>query len=154
MNELRLRQTMFNFAPEFSDEETSNEGVDTSYHGLSHHGRKPEKLEQLALIESEHMRIFGEFLRKLNGVEEGGTTLLDRTMVLYGSNLGNASNHNTRNLPVMLAGGGFRHGQHLAFDQQNNYTLGNLYVSMLQRLGIETDRFGSGTTTMRGLELV
>jgi hypothetical protein len=74
-------------------------------------------------------------------------------MVLYGSNLGNASSHDNRNLPTILAGGGFRHGQHLGFDAKNNYPLGNLFVSMLQRLGIETDRFGSGTGTPRGLEM-
>jgi len=75
-------------------------------------------------------------------------------MVLFGSNLGNASNHDTRNMPILLAGGGFRHGQHLAFDQQNNYPLTNLFVSMLQRLGLEIDSFVSSTGTMTGLEPV
>ena len=72
---------------------------------------------------------------------EDGDTLLDRTMVLYGSNLGNANTHVTTNLPVLFAGGGFKHGQHLAFDRERNYPLPNLFVSMLQRLGIEADRF-------------
>jgi hypothetical protein len=75
-------------------------------------------------------------------------------MVLYGSNLGNANTHVTTNLPVIFAGGGFRHGQHLAFDQTRNYPLPNLFVSMLQRMGIETDRFATATGTMRGLEMV
>ena len=74
-------------------------------------------------------------------------------MVLYGSNLGNANAHATTNLPTLFAGGGFRHGQHLAFDRSRNYPLPNLFVSMLQRLGIEADRFGSSTGTMRGLEM-
>jgi hypothetical protein len=73
-------------------------------------------------------------------------------MVFFSSNLGNASNHSTRNLPVILAGGGFRHGQHLAFDPASPPPLSNLYVSMLQRLGIEADRFGSSTGTLTGLE--
>jgi hypothetical protein len=128
------------------------EGVEEGYHTLSHHGQNAEKIEQLALIETEHMRILGELLRKLHATAEGGQTLLDRTMVLYGSNLGNASSHDNRNLPTILAGGGFRHGQHLAFDPLNNEPLAHLYVSMLQRLGIETARFGSGTKTLRGLE--
>jgi len=98
------------------------------------------------------MRSLGRLLGKLNATKEQGDTLLDRTMVLYGSNMGNASSHDNRNLPAILAGGGFRHGQHLAFDQANNYPLPNLYVSMLQRMGIETDRFASSTGTMRGLE--
>ena len=94
----------------------------------------------------------GRFLGKLADSSEGESSLLDQTMVLFGSNLGNASNHDTRNMPILLAGGGFRHGQHLAFDQQNNYPLTNLFVSMLQRLGLEIDSFVSSTGTMTGLE--
>lgn len=129
-------------------------GVEEGYHTLSHHGQNAKKIEQLGLIEDAHVKILGDLLRKLDGVQEEGDTLLDRTMVLYGSNLGNASSHDNRNLPTILAGGGFKHGQHLAFDREHNYPLGNLYVSMLQRLGIEADRFGSGTGTMRGLDLI
>jgi hypothetical protein len=66
---------------------------------------------------------------------------------------GNTNSHVTTNLPVIFAGGGFRHGQHLAFDTERNYPLPNLYVSMLQQLGIETDRFASSTGTMRGLDV-
>jgi hypothetical protein len=69
-------------------------------------------------------------------------------MVLFGSNLGNASSHDTKNMPIILAGGGFRHGQHLAFDRQNNLPLCNLFVTMLQRIGMETDRFASSTGTV------
>ena len=129
------------------------EGVDEGYHTLSHHGQNRNKIEQLALIETEQMRVLGDLLRGLHTTREQGDTLLDRTMVMYGSNLGNASSHDTRNMPIILAGGGFRHGQHLAFDRDNNYPLPNLFVSMLQRLGIEVDRFGSSTGTMRGLEM-
>ena len=80
-----------------------------------------------------------------------GDTLLDRTMILYGSNLGNANTHVTTNLPTLLAGGGFRHGSHLAFDTERNYPLPNLFVSMLQRMGLEVDRFASSTGTFKGL---
>ena len=79
--------------------------------------------------------------------------LLERTQVLLGSNLGNASGHLTTNLPILLAGGGFKHGQHLKFDERNNYPLPNLFVSMLQRMGIEASGFASSTGTMRGLEI-
>src|SRR3569623_17072 len=99
------------------------------------------------------MRTFGYLRAKLGSTGERGERLLDRTMVLFGSNLGNANSHDTKNMPMFLAGGGFKHGQHLAFDRENNYPLTNLYVSMLQRLGIETDRFASGTSTMTGLEM-
>ncbi|MBI1374457.1 MAG: DUF1552 domain-containing protein [Phycisphaera sp.] len=127
-------------------------GVTQDYHNLSHHGKDPAKIKELAIIEGEQLRIFGEFLRKLQKADEGGVSLLDKTMVLLGSNLGNASSHNNSNLPVVFAGGGFRHGQHLAFDHDKNEPLANLFVTMLQRLGVETDTFATGTTTMRGIE--
>ena len=70
----------------------------------------------------------------------------------FGSNLGSASSHSCKNLPVILAGGGFRHGQHLAFDSKSGPPLANLYVSMLQRLGLEADKFGTSTGTLTGRE--
>ena len=75
-----------------------------------------------------------------------------RVAIALGSNLGDASSHSTKNLPVLIAGGGFRHGQHLAFDPQNPPPLCNLYISMLQRLGIEVDKFNTGTGRLTGLE--
>ncbi|QEG38054.1 DUF1552 domain-containing protein [Roseimaritima ulvae] len=129
-------------------------GVDEGYHSLSHHGRNEDKIEQLMLIETEIVATWGQFLRDLAATEEHGDNLLSRTSVLLTSNLGNASSHDNRNMPVLLAGGGFRHGQHLAFDQKNNYPLPNLFVSLLQRVGLPTDQFASGTSTMTGLEMV
>lgn len=126
-------------------------GVDEGYHGLSHHGLDEEKLEQLALVESAIVNEWGEFLRGLESVDDEGNSLLDQTSVLLTSNLGNASNHSNKNMPVLLAGGGFKHGQHLAFDQKRNYPLPNLFVSVLQNLGLETDEFMSSTGTMTGL---
>lgn len=128
-------------------------GVDTDYHMLSHHGKDMTKLTQLAIVEAVVMREFGGFLKKLKETEEAGNSLLDNTMVFLGSTLGNANSHDNRNMPIILAGGGFKHGQHLAFDQKNNYPLPNLFVSMLKRLGLEVDSFGSSTGTMQGLEL-
>ncbi len=130
----------------------NGESVGEGYHNLSHHGKNPGKIAQLERIDNEHMRLLNGLIEKLGTTSEGRETLLDRTMVLYGSNLGNASSHVTTNLPVLFAGGGFKHGQHLAFDTNRNYPLPNLYVSMLQKLGIETDKFASATGTMRGLE--
>jgi hypothetical protein len=129
-------------------------GVDTDYHMLSHHGKDPAKISQLTIVETELMKVFGRFLQKLDQSHQAGSTLLDQTMVLLGSNLGNASSHDTRNMPMLLAGGGFKHGQHLAFDRDNNHPLPQLYVSMLQRLGIETDTFATTTGTLPGLELI
>lgn len=128
------------------------DGVEEGYHSLSHHGRDEEKLEQLALVETEIVRAWGDFLRGLVTVEDHGCSLLESTSVLLTSNLGNASSHDNRNMPVLLAGGGFRHGQHLAFDSRNNYPLPNLYLSVLNQTGLERDGFATSTGTMTGLE--
>jgi hypothetical protein len=124
-----------------------------SYHNLTHHGKSETKRAQLKIIDEWHMKLLAGLIANLKSVREGEDTLLDRTMVLYGSNFGDANAHVCTNMPMVLAGGGFRHGQNLAFDMATNYPLPNLYVSMLQRLGIESDRFASSTGTMRGLEL-
>jgi hypothetical protein len=129
------------------------EGVDEGYHSLSHHGLDEEKLDQLALVESELIHKWGGFVRDLKGANESNGTMLDTTSVLMTSNLGNASSHDNRNMPVMLAGGGFKHGQHLAFDKTNNYPLPNLYLSILRRHGLESERFATSTGEMDGLEM-
>jgi len=129
-------------------------GVTLGHHDLSHHGKDPGKLEQLKIVEVETMKTLRDFLAKLKQSKEVGATLLDRTMVFLGGNLGDGSSHSVKNLPVLLAGGGFKHGQHLHFDPQNPPPLCNLYVSMLQRLGIEVDKFSTGTGTLTGLEVV
>ena len=126
--------------------------ITDGYHNLSHHGKAPDKLAQLKTIDQSHMQLLAGLFADLKATKEGEAPLLDRTMILYGSNLGDANAHSTNNLPILFAGGGFRHGQHLAYDAQQNYPLPNLFVSMLQRMGIETDKFASSTGTMRGLE--
>ncbi len=128
--------------------------ITDSYHNLSHHGKAEEKLAQLKVIDEWHMKLLAHLLKGLKSVKEDRATLLDRTMVLYGSNLGDANAHSTTNLPTLFAGGGFRHGLHLAFDRSRNYPLPNLFVSMLHRMGIEENSFGPSTGTMRGLEMV
>jgi hypothetical protein len=127
------------------------EGVDEGYHSLSHHGMDEEKLEQLALVEAALIEQWGAFLRQLANTRDGESNLLDHTSVLLTSNLGNASNHDNRNMPVLLAGGGFQHGQHLAFNQDKNYPLPNLYLSLLHKVGLEADQFASSTGMMSGL---
>jgi hypothetical protein len=128
------------------------DGVEDGWHNLSHHGRDEEKLRQLAIIEREEFTLFAEFLQQLDAIREGQHTLLDQTAILLGSNLGNASSHNNTNLPIVAAGGHFRHGQHLAFDPQSSPPLANLMVSYLQHLNIETDHFSTGTSTLTGLD--
>jgi hypothetical protein len=133
--------------------ELTGTDIKDGYHNLSHHGKSPAKLAQLEAIDKEHMKLLDGLFTELKGIKEEDGTLFDRTMVLYGSNMGNANTHVTTNLPVLLAGGGFKHGQHLLFDRERNYPLPNLFVTMLQRLGLETDRFATSTGTMRGLDL-
>jgi len=127
-------------------------GVSLGHHDLSHHGQDPNKLDQLKKVELEKMKLLRDLMARLKEKKEEDASLLDRTMIFFSSNLGNASNHSSRNLPVLFAGGGFKHGQHLAFDPVAPPPLSNLYVSMLQRLGIEADKFGSSNGTLTGLE--
>lgn len=128
-----------------------HDDVTTGYHSLSHHGRDEDKLRQLKIVETELVQTWAAFVGELADSEEAGASLLDRTSVLLTSNLGNASNHNNRNLPVLLAGGGLRHGRHLAFDRKDNHPLSNLYVTLLQHSGLAVDRFPGSTGTMPDL---
>jgi hypothetical protein len=127
--------------------------IDTTViHNITHHGNRPEALAELSAKETGQFEALNDFLTALTSVKEEGQSLLDRTMVLYGTCMGSANSHSNVNLPVLLAGGGFKHGKHLAFDQKNNYPLTNLYVSMLQRMGVETSEFSTSKGTMTGLE--
>ena len=123
-------------------------GVSIDHHGLSHHGKEPGKVEQLRRIEEAQFAAVRDLIAALAKKEEAGRRLLDSTMVLFGSNLGNANSHEPTNLNIVLAGGGFKHAGHVAFDQKNNTPLSNLFVTMLQRMNIETDRFGSSKGTV------
>jgi hypothetical protein len=126
--------------------------ITDGYHNLSHHGKAEDKLAQLRTIDQWHMKLLADLFGGLKSVRESDVPLLNRTMILYGSNLGDANAHSTTNLPILFAGGGFKHGQHLAFDSQQNYPLPNLFVSILQRMGLEEEGFASSTGTMRGLD--
>jgi hypothetical protein len=135
----------------------SDLGIRQGYHSLSHHGQVQASIDLLVQIERYQMQQFAAFLEKLKSIREPGTdqTLLGSTMVLLGSGMGNANSHINTDLPILLAGGGFRHGEHKEYpsEQRKRVPLCNLYVSMLQRFGIETDRFSAGTGTLTGLEL-
>ena len=128
-------------------------GVRTESHNLSHHVGRKDKLVELKNLELAQFRALATFLTKLKETPDGQTarTLLYQTQVLYGSNLGNGNNHDTHNLPTLLAGGSFKHGQHLSFDRKNNTPLCNTYLSMLQQLGVSADKFASSTGTLTGL---
>ncbi len=121
-------------------------GVKNDWHNLSHHGKDPEKIEELKVIEEAEFAAFGEFLTKLRETKEQDKPLLDSTAVLFGSNLGNASSHDWHNVPTLVAGGGFKHAGHIVRDTQNNTPLSNLFVSIAQHMELELDHFGSSTS--------
>ena len=117
------------------------DGVSLEHHNLSHHGRDKSKIEQLKKIESALVNCFGSLLGQLKAKKEGMGTLLDSSSVLFGSNLGNANSHDPRNLPIFLAGGGFRHGSYVARGKGDTTPLCNLFVTMLNNMGLETESF-------------
>jgi Protein of unknown function (DUF1552) len=135
--------------------EASAFGLRKDWHALSHHGQVQENIDGLLKIEMYQMEQFARFLAKMKSIQDGDGTLLDHTMVLFGSGMGNASSHTNNNLPIIVAGGGFRHGQHRAFPASGpgRAPLCNLYLSMLQRFGVELDQFGTSTGTLTGLEI-
>lgn len=134
---ITLRLNGMNAVPEI-------EGVKNDWHNLSHHGQDEAKIEELKVIEKAEFTAFADFLTKLKTTQENGRPLLDTTSVIFGSNLGNASAHQTANLPLILAGGGFKHGRHIAIDK-DKHVFSNLFVSLAQRMGVETDKFGFST---------
>ena len=133
-------------------------GVNSGYHLTSHHGQEESKIRDLVKLELYQTQNFARFLSKLNTIEDetSGTRLLDDSMVLFGSGMGNANSHTNTDLPIILAGGGFKHGQHIALPKESHrrVPLSNLYLSMLQRMGIEDDYFAHSTGTVTQLETV
>lgn len=125
------------------------DGVNTGYHGLTHHGQRPEKLKQLRIIDAFYIDQMSRFMAKLKNTQTDNGHLLDDTMIFFGSGLGDASRHSNRDLPILLAGGGFRHGGHInAMQKMGHQTpLNNLFTTMLQRFGVEIERFNNATGT-------
>jgi len=131
-------------------------GLSGSYHAFSHHGLDPRLRGGLLTIEKFQLQQFARFVEKLDAIgQPDGSSLLDRSMLLCGSGMGNGSSHSNKNLPIVLAGGGFKHGSHIALpnDGHRRIPLNNLYTTMLQRFGVEIERFNTGTGTINGLEL-
>ena len=122
-------------------------------HSLTHHGNRPEMIEELQKIETAQLVAFRDFVTGLQSVSEAGSTLLDRSSVLYGTCMGNANGHTNKDWPMMLVGGGFRHGSHIGFSKEKNEPLGKLFTSLLQRMGIEADGFAGAAGTMPGLDM-
>lgn len=124
-----------------------NLGIEKSYHGLSHHGNDPETIAHLIALEKYQIQHFGKFLTRLSKMTDGDRSLLDSTTVLFGSGIGDANTHKNSDLPIILAGGGYRHGQFREVPREgiNKVPLCNLYVDIAQKMGVEIDSFGSST---------
>ena len=129
-------------------------GVSTGYHALTHHGQNPQMIKQLEIIDRETLKAWAEWIQDLKDTEENGESLLSSTHVLLGSNLGSASGHITTNLPILLAGGSFKHGQHIAFNKKKNEPLTNTYLSILHAMNIKEKSFSSSNRKLPGLELI
>lgn len=130
------------------------ETLQAGYHALSHHGNDPDKIRDLVKVEREHMKCLAGFLQQLKTKTDAeGRPLLDSTIVLFGTGMGDASRHSNRDLPTLVAGGGFQHGQHIASDPEadNGLLLGDLYVTIMQQLGMEQDEFSNAKRNMNGV---
>ncbi|MGI9243194.1 MAG: DUF1552 domain-containing protein [Verrucomicrobiales bacterium] len=123
-------------------------GVAAEHHNLSHHGRDPQKIEQLKKIERAILGSFDKLLASMKAHPEAGATLLDHTMTLLGSNLGNAAAHDPRNNPIVLAGGQQKHGGYVVHDANDNTPLCDLFVRILQGVGVETDSFATSSSVL------
>lgn len=131
--------------------DTEDLGLRGGYHGFSHHGKSETLRRGLLVIEKFQTAQFARFLSKLKTMKESdGAPMLDRTMVLFGSGMGNGSSHSNKNLPILLAGGGFKHGEHKAYptERHRRVPLANLYTTMLQRFGVETEKFNTASGTL------
>ena len=126
------------------------DGITDGYHGITHHGNLPDRLRQLRIIDAFYIEQMARFMTKLKNAKTASGNLLDETMVFFGSCLGDASRHSNRDLPIILAGGGFKHGSHMnAMQRSGQQTpLNNLFTTMLQRFGVEIDRFNNATATV------
>lgn len=134
------------------DFDTAALGVSGGYHSISHHGKRPEKIRDLITLEGYQTQQFSLFLERLRRTQatENGESLLNDTVVLFGSGMGNGNSHTNTNLPIIVAGGGFRHGQHISFleEGRRKAPLSNLYLSIMNRMGIESDTFANSSGTL------
>ncbi len=136
------RVITFQLARETSTRSYPELGVPESHHPLSHHGNDPQKIEKIAKINQFHVSLFAGFLEKLKNTPEGNGTLLDHSLYLYGSGMGNPNVHDHTNLPILVAGGaagGMRGGRHLQYEKP--VPLANLHLTLLEKVGVPIDSF-------------
>ena len=122
-------------------------GIKKDYHGLSHHGNDAEAISSLIALERYQIEHFGKFLSRLSSLNDGDRSLLDSTTVLFGSGMGDANSHKNSDLPIILAGGGYKHGEFRQVPREgiNKVPLCNLFVDIAQKMGVEIDQFGNSS---------
>jgi hypothetical protein len=137
------RVTTFQLARETSNRTYPETGVTDPHHPLTHHGNDPDKIARMAKINAFHVSLFAEFLEKMKGTKDGDGSLLDHSLFLYGSGMGNPNVHDHNNLPVVVAGGaagGMQGGRHIQFDKPQ--PLANLHLTLLDKAGVDLESFG------------
>ncbi len=146
------RVITFQLARETSNRAYPESGVSDPHHPLSHHGNDPEKIARMAKINRFHVSLFADLLQKLKATPDGGGTLLDHSLMLYGSGMSNPNVHDHTNLPVLVAGGtglGMKGGRHLRFAQPT--PLANLHLTLLDKAGVTMEKFADSTGKVNGL---
>ena len=146
------RVVSFQFTREHNGRTYPEIGVPDPHHPLSHHGNDPEKLAKIAKINTFHVALFSEFLQKMKATPDGDGSLLDHSIYLYGSGMGNPSLHDHENLPMLVAGGaktGLQGGRHIRYEKGT--ALANLHLTLLERVGIHLDSFGDSTGKVEDL---
>jgi hypothetical protein len=146
------RVITFQLARETSNRTYPEIGVTDPHHPLTHHGNDPAKVAKVAKINQFHVSLFAEYVAKLKAKKEGSGSLLDQTVVLYGSGMGNPNVHDHVNLPILVAGGsacGLKGGRHLRFDKPT--PLANLHLALLDRVGVRLDKFADSSGKVEGL---
>jgi hypothetical protein len=146
------RVVTFQLARELSNRTYPEIGVPDPHHPISHHGNDPEKLAKIAKINAFHVSLFGQFIEKLKATKDGDGSLLDNTVYVYGSGMGNSSIHDHENLPVLVAGGaacGLKGGRHIQYKAPT--PLANLHVTLLDKVGVRVDSFGDSNGKIEDL---
>jgi hypothetical protein len=148
------RIATYMFANAGSNRSYKEIGVPDGHHDLSHHGGDAQKLEKIRQINRFHVSQLSYLLRRLKSITEGEGTLLDNCMICYGSGLSDGNRHNNENLPVLLAGRGggtIDPGRHIRYEEET--PMCNLFMAMLEGVGVQTRYVGDSTGTLRGLRL-
>ena len=148
------RVITFQLARETSNRTYPEIGVPDPHHPLTHHGNDPAKIERMSKINTFHVSLFAEYLQKLDATRDGDGSLLDHSLVLYGSGMGNPNKHDHSNLPILVAGGGaagIKGNRHIRFDKVT--PLANLHLTLLDRAGVHLEKFADSNGLVEELAI-